>query len=57
MRQRWRGCPDIHIEYPTPESFFIAGFNSEKIRQIHQVSFDRFDLIVRECAQTYNLCG
>ncbi|MDF7822982.1 hypothetical protein P4B35_03075 [Pontiellaceae bacterium B12227] len=33
-------CPDVHIEYPTPESYLLTGFSSDEIRTIHQVYLD-----------------
>jgi len=33
--------PDIHIEYPTPDSYFVKGA-SEGIRKVHEIVFPRF---------------
>jgi hypothetical protein len=33
--------PDVHVEYPTPDSYFVKGF-SEDIRKVHEVTFTRF---------------
>ena len=33
--------PDLHIEYPTPDSYFVRGM-SEGIRQVHEVVFPEF---------------
>jgi len=31
-------CPDIHIEYPTPDSYYVKGL-STGVRQVHEVCF------------------
>jgi len=33
--------PDIHIEYPTPDSYFVKGF-SKRVRKVHEIVFPRF---------------
>ena len=33
--------PDIHIEYPTPDSYFVKGL-SKGIRAVHEVVFENF---------------
>jgi len=35
-------CPDVHIEYPTPESFLFYGYSSKEIRSIHFILIERF---------------
>ncbi len=35
-------CSDIHVEYPTPESYVFESYSSEEIEGIHQVSFASF---------------
>ena len=35
-------CPDVHIEYPTPESYFKKKFSSLRQEAIHQVCFEHF---------------
>jgi hypothetical protein len=44
--------PDVHIEYPTPDSYFVRGM-STGVRTVHEVVFDNFSQVVRslhECA-------
>ena len=41
-------CSDVHIEYPTPESFYIEGYSSVEMRQIHELTFYRFARLVGE---------
>ena len=30
-------CPDVHIEYPTPESYLLSGYSSDEIKEIHEI--------------------
>lgn len=35
-------CPDLHIEYPTPESFYVKNFSSSEIREVHALVFKSY---------------
>jgi hypothetical protein len=35
-------CPDVHIEYRTPESYLIEGYSSHEIKTIYHVVFLQF---------------
>lgn len=48
-------CPDIHIEYPTPESYLVDGYSSTEIKEIHHVVFDEFSNFVRNVANGFGL--
>lgn len=37
--------PDIHVEYPTPDSYFVKGF-SKGVRKVHEVTFPKFSNLV-----------
>jgi len=50
-------CPDVHIEYPTPESFFIEGYSSIEIHRIHHVLFTNFASQIHAAAHSYGLNG
>jgi hypothetical protein len=50
-------CPDIHIEYPIPESYYIAGYSSSEIKQIHQIIFDDMPKILANISGQYQLDG
>jgi hypothetical protein len=50
-------CPDVHVEYPTAESFFIPGFTSSEVKEIHHLEMARFADYVREVADTEQLNG
>lgn len=50
-------CPDVHIEYPTPESFLIEGFSSHEIKCIHQVEFHGFCSFIDKLANESKLNG
>jgi hypothetical protein len=50
-------CPDIHIEYPTPESYYINGYSSSEIRKIHQVVFNDIPDFIKEISMKFQLNG
>ena len=50
-------CPDVHIEYPTPESFLLKGFSSSEIKCIHQVVFPDFCNFIANLATENKLNG
>ncbi len=50
-------CEDIHIEYPTPESYYVDGFSSSEIREIHQVYFSNFQSHIQLLSGEYCLNG
>jgi len=50
-------CPDVHIEYPIPESFFVPGFSSQKTIQVHEIAFEYFSEEVRELGTKFRLNG
>jgi hypothetical protein len=50
-------CPDIHIEYPIPESFYVEGYSSSEIRKINQVIFNNMPNMIKEISEQYKLNG
>ena len=48
-------CQDIHIEYPTPESYFVSGYSSSNIKTIHQVIFLNFKQLIAQIITNYEL--
>lgn len=50
-------CPDIHIEYPTPESYIVETFSSDEVHAIHEIIFETFGTIIQELTEQYNLNG
>lgn len=48
-------CPDVHIEYPTPESYYVAGYSSSEIREIHQVIFENIYSLIKQISHIYEL--
>ena len=50
-------CPDIHIEYPIPESFYIKGYSSSEIRKINQVTFNNIYDMTKILSEQYTLNG
>ena len=50
-------CPDIHIEYPTPESYFTKEFSSQRQEAIHQVCFEHFSAFLDMISENSQLNG
>ena len=50
-------APEIHIEYPTPESFFVEGYSSKEIAGVHQVWFRGFAGLMSDIAELNGLNG
>ena len=50
-------CSDIHIEYPTPESYVFESYSSEEIEGIHEVIFTGFKDFLNQLRIDYNLDG
>jgi len=50
-------CPDIHIEYPTPDSYLFEGFSSKEIYSIHELCFDGFEASIKQIYSSYRLGG
>lgn len=48
-------CPDVHIEYPTPESFMFEDFSSEEIEEIYEMNFTQFKRQICNIATLYSL--
>ena len=50
-------CPDIHVEYPTPESYLFNEYSSDDIANVHHISFNNFSDFIVELANEYHLNG
>jgi DNA-directed RNA polymerase subunit F len=50
-------CEDIHIEYPTPESYYIDGYSSAEVKEIHQVLFPEFRDFIKKISTIHKLNG
>jgi len=50
-------CPDIHIEYPIPESYTFPGFSSDDVFQVHNIRFDNYGNQLLMISNEYNLNG
>lgn len=50
-------CQDIHIEYPTPESYHFDDYSSEEINATYEICFNNFNDLLRTVAQVYGLNG
>lgn len=50
-------CPDIHIEYPTPDSYLFEGYSSAEVKCIHELEFNDFADCMRNIYAQYELGG
>lgn len=50
-------CSDIHIEYPTPESYLFDTYSSDDYYAIHQVIFDNYSSLFMTLRSEYELDG
>lgn len=50
-------CPDIHIEYPTPDSYLFDGYSSDEIECIHELKFESFADYLKDLYEYYKLDG
>ena len=50
-------CPDVHVEYPTPESFFVDGYSSEAVHMTHELCLEGYSELVTSIAEYYKLNG
>ncbi|MBQ3011663.1 MAG: hypothetical protein IJA20_05135 [Methanocorpusculum sp.] len=48
-------CPDIHVEYPIPDSYMFDGYSTPEIFKIHQIEFISFKNDLDEVSIQYNL--
>lgn len=50
-------CPDIHIEYPTPDSYLFDGYSSDEVECIHELQFESFADYLKDLYEYYKLDG
>ncbi|MDE7178237.1 MAG: hypothetical protein K2O59_10505 [Lachnospiraceae bacterium] len=50
-------CPDIHIEYPTPESYLFDGYSDDEIKSIYELEFTDFEKCLSDLYEQYKLGG
>ena len=50
-------CPDVHIEYPTPESYLFEEYSSDRISVIHEINITNLPVFIEELANEYSLNG
>jgi hypothetical protein len=50
-------CPDVHVEYPTPESYLFEDYSSNKTHMIHRIDFDNFKKFINNLSNEYGLNG
>lgn len=50
-------CSDIHVEYPTPESYWFEEFTSDTILKVHEIAFDNYKREINDLPERYHLNG
>lgn len=50
-------CPDVHIEYPTPESYLFDDYSSDEVIEVHEITFDNYNKIINNLSKEYSLNG
>lgn len=50
-------CSDIHIEYPTPESYLFDDYSSDKVSEVYEIVFENYFQIVNGLKKEYSLDG
>lgn len=50
-------CPDVHIEYPTPESYLFDEYSSDKVANVHEIVFDNYRKMINDLSVEYSLNG
>jgi hypothetical protein len=39
--------PDIHVEYPTPDSYFVKRMSNQNVRQVHEIVLPKFSTFLQ----------
>lgn len=50
-------CPDIHVEYPTPESYLFDDYSSDTVSCIHEIVFNNYNKSINNLKYEYELDG
>lgn len=50
-------CPDIHVEYPTPDSYLFDGYSSDEVECIYEIQFESFSDYINRIKENYKLDG
>lgn len=50
-------CSDVHIEYPTPESYLFEEYSSDKVYSVYEICFPEFCDTINTLAKEYSLNG
>lgn len=50
-------CSDIHIEYPTPESYLFDSFTSDEYYAVHQIEFQNYSSLFINLRKEFGLDG
>ncbi len=50
-------CPDIHVEYPTPESYLFDDYSSDEVSNVHEIVFKNYNQLITSLKYEYKLDG
>ena len=50
-------CPDVHVEYPTPDNYLFDNYSSEETHAIHRIIFENFKIFITDLSSEYKLNG
>ncbi|MBR3909026.1 MAG: hypothetical protein IKJ50_04825 [Clostridia bacterium] len=50
-------CSDVHVEYPTPESYLFDDYSSEEVSNVYSIIFDNYKKTIQNIATEYSLNG
>lgn len=50
-------CNDVHIEYPTPESYLFDEYSSDEVANIHEIVFENLKDLICDLRKEYSLDG
>ena len=50
-------CSDVHIEYPTPESYLFEEYSSDAVIETHEIVFDNYKRFISSLSSEYALNG
>ena len=50
-------CSDVHVEYPTPESYLFDDYSSEKVSNVYSIVFENYKQFIVDISNQYSLNG
>ena len=50
-------CSDVHVEYPTPESYLFDEYSSDNVANVYEICIDNFSQCINDLKIEYSLDG